>query len=390
MYIVIFSIIFVVIIILGFIYKKNLLEGYKAPTTIPPNYEKYNTELTHIANDPSGTPLAFDPKNNFNYTQLYYAFIVQLFQLISENKKKYDMELKANYAKNTIDYNNLDSLNQIMKPLLNEIHRYAPKTDFWIVGYESWRIYQDRNSPLKINQIDCWVYDRIGLTQLRLFLEICEMPKKNSEGVYQCRYKSDPKLKTCAEETTPEFPRYVIGIPSNDQLIPLPTEVITTGNEVENFKGLDFKVPCEYERLWINWVEIFNSSLVLNAYENFKDEQLKGYDKPTLEYTLWKSKNNSPYQLDNQVNNQWIDPPDIPKGVKNWPCTPLRFEWNSQGVQAPVFPTRTCPGIRHDLEQTPLTPSFFNSYFNQPRGQTQYTWLFVNSNKDMGLQYEGY
>lgn len=390
MYIQILLILTVIIIILAFVYKKKLFENYKAPTTLPPNYEKYNTQLTHIANDPSGEPLAFDPKNNFNYTQLSYAFFVQLFQTISQYKKKYDMVLKENYAKNTIDYNNLDSLNQIMRPLLLEIKKLAPKTDFWVTGYESWRIYQDKNSPLKINQIDCWVWDRVHLTQLRLFLEICEMPKKDGDGKYECRYKSDPNIKTCTQESTPDFPRYIIGIPSNDQIIPLPTEVIETGNEVINFKGLDFKVPCDYEKIWINYVEIFNSSLVLNAYENFKDEQLKGYDTPILDYTVWRSKNNSPIQDPNRVNNQWPTLEDQPKGIKAYPSQMYPFVWDLAGLLPANTPTPKAPGKRYDLEQTPLTASFFNSYFNQPRGQTEYTWLFANTNKDMGLQYEGY
>jgi len=42
------------------------------------------------------------------------------------------------------------------------------------------------------------------------------------------------------------------------------------------------------------------------------------------------------------------------------------------------------------LEQEPLTASLDPSMFNYPRGITQYTWLFANSNRDMGLQYEGY
>ena len=390
MYIAIYSIIFIVIVVVAYIFRKKIFENYKAPTTIPPNYEKYNTQLTHIANDPSGEPLAFDPKNNFNYTQLYYAFLVQLFQSLSSKKKKYDMKLVENYAKNTIDYNNLDSLNIIMKPLVLKIKEIAPQTDFWIVGYESWRIYQDNNSPLKINQIDCWVYDRVNWTQLRLFLEICEMPKKGAEGKYECRFKGDKKLKTCAEETTPEFPMYTIGIPSHDQLIPLPTEVVITGRDVENLRGVDFKIPCPFEKIWINWVEIFNSGLVLNAFENFKDEQLKGYDKPILDYTVYKSDNNSPYQDPNQVTNQWPTLDTQPKGVKNWACSMIPFVWDQFGQLPAKTPTRTCPGKRYDLEQTPLTTSLDPSMFNYPRGQTQYTWLFANTNKDMGLQYEGY
>ena len=81
MLIVILIIIIIVIAVINT--KRDCEEQYiNKPTVIggnPPNYNDYNTQLTHISNDPSGEPLAFDDKNNFNYTQLYYAFLVQLF-----------------------------------------------------------------------------------------------------------------------------------------------------------------------------------------------------------------------------------------------------------------------------------------------------------------------
>jgi len=46
-------------------------------------------------------------------------------------------------------------------------------------------------------------------------------------------------ILTCTELTTPEFSKYNIGIPSLNQLIPLPTEVITTSGDVLNTKGIN-------------------------------------------------------------------------------------------------------------------------------------------------------
>lgn len=391
--IIVFIIIIIILIIFAVINSKKMFENYKAPTTTPPNYEKYNTELTHIANDPTGEPLAFNPKNNFNYTQLYYAFVVQLFKSLSSKSKKYDKKLVENYAKNTITYNNLDSLRFIMEPLLKEINRIVPQTNFHIVGYESWRIYQDKNSSVKINQIDCWIYDRTNLTQLRVLLEICELPFKGGEGKYECRKVNDKELKTCASETTPEFPTYTIGIPSNNQIIPLPTEVIITGHNVQNAKGINYPRPCPYEKIWINWVEIVGTNLVLNAFENFGDKQLPGLNRIPFDYTVWKSDNNSPYQDPNRVTNQWPTLKDQPKDLEAWPCSMDKFEWDSQGTIIPPSKpkeSRRCPGKRHGLEQEPLTASFYNSYFNFPRGITQYRFMFANEVIIPALQYMGY
>ena len=365
-------------------YYKNK-ETYKSPTTLPPNYTKYNTELTEISMDPTGEPLAFDAdKNNFNYTQLYYAFLVQLFKTLSSRKKDFDKKLVKYYAKNTVDYHNMDSLKLMLSPFINKLQQMAnDRTDFHIVGYESWKIFQVKNSPLKINEIDLFLYDRVNWTQVRLLVQIVELPKKDAIGRYECRKVNEPQLKTVAAMTTPEFPTYPIGIPSNDQLIPLPTEVIISGKNVENQKGVNYPEPCSFEKLWVNWVEIVNSSLVLNAFENYPDVQLQGINRIPFDYTKYTppgpNGKQNPFQLTAEALNQWPTLDDQPRDIKNWPATPEPFGWFSDGTVPKVNPTRKSPGIRHDLTQTPLTASFFNSYFNQPRGQTSYTWMFANS-----------
>lgn len=391
MYIVIILLVaFIIAVIVEGIKKRKinrkLTENYKPPTNIPPNYLKYNTNLTHISNDPTGEPLAFKPENNFNYTQLYYAFLVQLFQALSHQKQKYDTVLVKNYPKNTIDTNARDKLHILMEPLLKRIKEIAPMTNFWIVGYESWRVYQVKDSPLKINQIDCFIFDRIGLTEVRLLLEICELPKLEGVHKYKCRKGSN--ATNVAKETTPEFPRYYIGYPAFDQLIPLPNEVIVTGNNVENSRGIDYQIPCPFEKIWINWIEIINSSLTLNSLENFKGPQLQGLNKIPFDYTKWEG-GNDPYQLPNRVTNQWPTLDTQPKDVKAWPCTPVPFVWDSLGNRPIVNPTRKCPGVRTALTQPPLTTSYDPSMFDYPRKQNQYTWLFNNAKIIPALQYMG-
>jgi len=386
---IILSFVFIIIILIGIIYQKQkIAEPYKAPTSIPPNYNKYNTNLTHISNDPTGEPLAFNPKNNFNYTQLYYAFLVQLFQALSFQRKIYEKTLVKNYPKNTIDTHARDKLDLLIKPLLKRIKQIAPMTDFWLVGYESWRIYQVKNDPIKINQIDCFIYDRIGWTEIRLLLEICELPKKNAINSTQCRQINNKNLKTCAQETTPQFPRYFVGYPTNDQLIPLPTEVIITEKTVQNLNGVNYPIPCPFEKIWINWIEIVNSNLTLNSFEKFNGKQLSGINKIPFDYSKWDGGNN-PYQLPNRATNQWPTIDSQPPNIKAWPCTPVPFVWDSLGNRPIVQPTKRCPGIRTSLTQQPLTTSYDPSMFQYPRNITKYTWMFDNSKIIPALQYMG-
>jgi len=380
--------------LLAYLSKTTLNEKYKSPTTLPPNYTKYNTGLTEISTDPSGVPLAFDEdKNNFNYTQLYYAFLVQLFKTMSANKKEYPKNLVKYRAKNTVDYHDMDALNLLMKPLLKRMAVLSNfRTDFWITGYESWKVFQVINSPLKINEIDCFVYDRVGLTQIRLLIQLIELPNKDAVNKYECREIKDKKLETCAAMTTPEFPKYPIGIPSDDQLIPLPTEVIVSGKDIENHNGVDFPVPCSFEKLWINWVEIVNSSLVLNAFENFNDVQLEGINQIPFDYTKYTPPDGrqNPYQWSAQATNQWPTLNTQPKNLKAYPSTPVPFVWDSQGCRPEVHPTRRTPGIRTGLEQEPLTASYNPGMFDVPRKVTEYKWMFENSAVIPALQYEGY
>ena len=378
----------IVIIIVAVKNKQKIKESYKPPSHIPPNYTKYNTNLTEISTDPSGEPLAFNPKNNFNYTQLYYAFLVQLFQALSYQKKQYSKTLVKNYPKNTIDDAAKDKLNLLVQPMLERIKQIAPMTDFWLVGYESWRVYQENNGPLKINQIDLFLYDRVGWTEVRLLMEIAELPKNAGIGKYNCRHIADKKLKTCAAETTPDFPRYYIGYPANNQLIPLPTEVIVTEKSILNFKGINYPTPCPFEKIWINWIEIVNSNLTVNAFENFKGPQLKGLYDIKLEHSKWTG-GNDPYQEPNRVTNQWPTLDTQPKDIKAWPCTPVPFIWDSNGIRPKVDPTRKCPGIRTSLVQQPLTASLDPSMFQYPRNITQYRWMFDNTRIIPALQYMG-
>jgi len=382
-YIILILTLLIILSLVAFFGRENINEKYKSPTTLPPNYTKYNTQLTHISNDPTGEPLAFDPdKNNFNYTQLYYAFLIQMFKTMSMYKKAYDKKLVKYYAKNTVDYHAMDALTLMMKPVLLKMTELSRgRSDWWIQGFESWKIYQVVNSPLKINEIELFIYDRVNWTGLRILIEIVELPKKEAIGKYECRNVNNPNMETVASLTTPEFPTYPIGIPSDDQLIPLPTEVIISGKDVENQNGVNFPIPCPFEKIWVNWIEIVNSNLVLNAFEEYPDKQLSGIDKIPFDYTKYTPPDGkqNPYQWPAQATNQWPTLNTQPKGIKNWAATPEPFVWYSDGTIPKVYPTREAPGLRHDLVQTPLTASLDPSMFNYPRGQTDYTWMFSNT-----------
>ena len=326
-----------------------------------------------------------NPKMQKNYTQTYFMFLLQLFAALSSKRKAYNTTLLENHAKNTIDSNAQDKLNILVQPVLSRIKEVAPMTEFWQVGYETWKVYKIDNSPLLLNKIDMFIYDRIGWTELRILLEICELPKGNPTD---CRKKGDPSFVSVAEKTTPEFPRYWVGYPAHDQLIPLPDEVIVSEKSVENAKGVNYAIPCPYEKIWINNIEIVNSNLTLDAFENYSGVSLPGINRIPFDYTKYSGDNN-PIQFPNRVNNQWITLDTQPKNVNAYPCTPVPFVWDSLGLRPEVHPTRRCPGVRTATTQQPLTTSLDPSMFQYPRNITKYTWMFDNTRIIPALQYIG-
>ena len=73
------------------------------------------------------------------------------------------------------------------------------------------------------------------------------------------------QIKTCAEYTTFPFPKYFIGYPTFDQMIPLPTQVISTGpGLVLSHGGVTADYP-NFESLHLNRVWMENSDLALGT-----------------------------------------------------------------------------------------------------------------------------
>lgn len=74
------------------------------------------------------------------------------------------------------------------------------------------------------------------------------------------------QLATCAEYTTFPFPRLPLGYPMLDQVVPLPTQVITTGGpgSVLSMRGMDADLP-NFKAIYLNRVWTENSDLALGT-----------------------------------------------------------------------------------------------------------------------------
>ena len=151
---------------------------------------------------------------------------------------------------------------------------------------------------------------------------------------------------TATEYTNSPFTEYPIGIPSPDQLVPLATEVIPTGNEVLGTKTVNPIMKHQINKMHINYVTIYNSTMVLHPDKATR--QTGGYNESTLESSVVEGMANSNPKLRKSIyRNVW---PDINPSKKfNWPCTPIKFQWNSLGVNtSPNKSTNSCPGYTYN------------------------------------------
>jgi hypothetical protein len=77
--------------------------------------------------------------------------------------------------------------------------------------------------------------------------------------------KGRNKIETCAEYTTFPFPKYFIGYPTFDQMIPLPTQVISTGPGLVLSQGGKTADYPNFKAIYLNRVWMENSDLTLGT-----------------------------------------------------------------------------------------------------------------------------
>tara|TARA_B100001964_G_C14235052_1_gene602000 strand:+ start:985 stop:2019 length:1035 start_codon:yes stop_codon:yes gene_type:complete len=155
---------------------------------------------------------------------------------------------------------------------------------------------------------------------------------------------------TVTEVTNYPFKNYEIGFPSKDQLIPLPTEVIPTGNDVLGTRTINPILKHNIESIFINSVMIDNSTLVMHPYKTTR--KTGGYNKSSLESSSVEYFNPTGYVEPAVVRNHWPKLKGEPDNVYNWPCTKIPFRWNQHGVTDPIpTPTKNCPGLTHSLDK---------------------------------------
>lgn len=252
----------------------------------------------------------------------------------------------------------IDAIVNLILDRLNSISKFHFKRTEY-VGITMFKSVDERIRYM----IDCYAQD---LTQ--------------GYSTYNQRFLIDvvifPNIHINNIKSNSQIPSYSLSYPEEDQIIPLPMDVITTANEVLNYKGVNIHESQTFSMLYVNEVRILNSNLVLSYKDANKMACLGGITDNTLEFTGYCG-NNDPKQLKSKEYNKWITLDNQPKKQGQWPCTLVpSFYWDDLGLYPKVKPTPECPGLRSSTKPEELQADYWMATLDTPYFHGPNFWLF--------------
>ena len=269
------------------------------------------------------------------------------------------------YIPATTDENLVMDLDNISKLITANINSETNNFRFIKTEYDNIIEKVDKHGN-KHYIYDLLAFDVINYYKIRFKVNVIQ---------YVLNHKKN-KYLTCTELTNAPFKNYPIGIPQKNQLIPLPTEVITTSCEVLDAKGVDFHVPPITKSLFINSIKVVNSSLVVKSGKDCFLHKVGGTMDTSLENHNVKS-DNTPFIEPSKVRNKWPTLSTQPINQGPWPSTQVPFTWNNKGVVNPMPKQgKACPGYTHALNVPELNAEYWPNNIRVPRNSGENYWLF--------------
>ena len=326
----------------------------------------------------------------FNCTQRRSVALNEALK-IPVGKKRVELSPECKKLRETIatlDVFQRMELDQVMQPILGAIMNAVNGAyRFKVIEYEGLTVYTDRHGNKNLI-FNCYVYEMLEQFMIRLQVDCVkyvDIKKRDAQ-------KRKP---SCAAASTPEFPVYEIGMPSEDQLLPYPTQVINTGSGgmALSERGYDPIEVTPMLGVHVNSLEQMNSNLVLSYARADKLGLVGGTTDNTNEFTRYRGANN-PIQDKAVEYNKWPVLDEMPKSEGQWPCKSQSLDWDQDGV--PIVGLRqkigsdmkaveddsvekywkSCPGTRSSAEHIPKRPEFWPTLGGLPRNSGENWWLF--------------
>ncbi len=354
----------------------------------PKQYKDY-VELIDSVYDKNGPILTKE-----NQTQYDFKKLLNNLDSINERNivKLKGMTNYQSYTQSTTRDRLRMDLDQITDRIINIIN--SKTYDFSKTNYGDVEVWTDKENNEEI-KYELFLWDKKHFFEIKFLVHVVKFVDKKYAGHYGV--KKSPYL----------FPTYFIGYPCKDQLIPPPDQVITSGNVSNYPEGICTNDPLPIQYLYINHVDIWNSTLIVNYAKNMypypvmkiseKPNGMGGITDSKLEYIGVKGDKNPIYQIAKDYN-KWIRLDSEPSWEGQYPCKEPPFnKWNDEGIyyyekgQGAIPEGKcklTCAGTRWSSMNEPLQPNFWvSNYQSQPCGEN--FWLFDNARGLPGVFFGG-
>lgn len=358
------------------------------------NSEKFNSKLNNENNMNNFTNEYINNKFNSepdyyteNISQFNYDRLYNKLQMI--NNEKIELEGPLNnekYIVSTIDdklRRDLDNITNYVLLILNQDNYY----DFSKTSYGNVEIFFNQNNDS--NYIyELFLWDKKNYFEIKLLIDIIKIPKKSY--IYNFGIKDKKYI----------FEDFNIGIPSKDQLIPLPLDVIPTENSKlsdEIYKN----DPLKPKYFYLNQIKIQNSTLIVdyeknnfnNSKMNIDEYSFSGITDQTLEFNTFKS-NNNPINEKSVTSNKWPVLKEEPKWKGQYPAKTPPQSWDVDGIyyysnndkikaaKNDTYSDMHDSGTIWSPMKMPLQPESRPTLATLPRNQGENWWLFNQQGPD--------
>lgn len=321
---------------------------------------------------------------NTNRTQILYLKLVTVLKKLSCNKKKtLGKNCKQNvFIQGTTSNRLKTELDEVTKIVLDKINS---ETGFYFrkVYFDTITVFEDchKNKNFIYN---VFINDPHEELDIRLYIDVIKY-------IIKCPQK--PKEITCTSVTTPGMDTFEIGYPQPEQLIPLPTEVISTGAapDLLSTKGINIKKISPIKYLYINEAKIYNTNAVVNANGKCLMDPLCGNinNETTLSCSLFNQPT-TPFQEPACVQNKWPRLKNEPRNLVAWPAATESPYWDTKGIPSPPTCNTQICGTRSSTTQYPLVPSYWPTLATIPRNSGPNEWMFSLVRGDTAIDGASY
>lgn len=348
--------IIIIVAILGALYMNNIMNNIK-PDDAPPIDTKYPEKSGCV------------PYDNITRNQVIYAKLKKIFNTIS-NKEHINLEDGDNvlYIPGSIDDYVKREITDITNAILSEIReKFAIK--FTLVDFDNInrRVDNDGNIQYKY---EVFIQSTAEWLQIRVLIDVVKFVESQKNNI------NTNKSPSCTSITLPQFKNFPGGIPQPEQMIPLPTQLITTGfPDIIGNGGITRRdvEPASY--IYVNSISIFNSSLVINPYTKCPYNDVCGLFDINISHSRFNGPS-GPYQTPAVESNRW---PVVPESIGKIEWNSRRFaeKWDTRGIYTCVEPAQgESTGIQSSVEKYPAQPNFWPTLPTIPRNSGPNSWLF--------------